>query len=552
MISLGIICYQGHSSAAALVRDGIVIGAVSEERFTRKKSDDSFPENAIHYLLQEYNLTFLDIHHVAVGWSPGKTVLGQITGLHKKSLSFLFEKRAGGIVRSRIEKFFLISNIKNEFKKRYDYSGKFSYVDHHVSHAISAFVQSEKKDCIVMVADGMGELASTTIYEFKNNTYTIHYQDTFPHSLGIFYSTATQFLGFIPDSDEYKVMGMAAYSQNEKFDERFSKLYFFENNHLRLNLNYFQIHKKANQFFSPEFAELFPDVLSEEDKTSFAYSLQSHLNKMVGEILKRNSSLFTSKNFAASGGVFLNCLLNQHLRSSELFNSYTFFPVADDNGTAVGCAQFVQMNGKVKMQKLHSLSLGPEAGILSKSELDGLKSRKTNVSEIAALLAEGNVIGLVQGRMEFGHRSLGNRSILASPQKKSMKETINKKIKLREPFRPFAPAILQDKVSDYFEGEGDFPFMIETLNALAWTKEKAPAIVHEDGTSRIQTVTQKENAYLYSLLFEFNELTQCPILLNTSFNINGMPIVCSAKDAIACFKQTQLDFLVVEDLLIWK
>lgn len=552
MISLGIICYQGHSSAAALVRDGIVIGAVSEERFSRKKSDDSFPENAINFLLNEHNLTFTDIDHVAAGWSPGKTLLGQISGLHKKSFSFLFEKRSGGTVRSRMEKFILISSLKNEFKKRYNFAGKFSYVDHHLSHAISAYIQSEKNNCIVMVADGMGELASTTIYEFKNNTYTIHYRDTFPHSLGILYSAATQFLGFTPDSDEYKVMGMAAYSQNEKYDERFSKLYLFEKNHLQLNLEYFEIHKKANQFFSPKWTELFHDVATDEDRAAFAYSLQSHFNKVVVEILKRNSTLFTSQNFATSGGVFLNCLLNQHLRSSELFESYTFFPVADDNGTAIGCAQFVQMNGKKKMHKIDSLSLGPKAGLISAADLRGLQSRRTTLQEIAALLAKGNVIGVVQGKMEFGHRSLGNRSILASPREKSMKEIINQKIKMREPFRPFAPSVLAEKMPEYFEGIGEYPFMIETLNALTIAKEEAPAIVHEDGTSRIQTVSKNENPYFYSLLSEFYSLTQCPILLNTSFNINGMPIVCSARDALDCFAQTQLDFLVVEDLLIWK
>lgn len=553
MISLGIICYQGHSSAAALVRDGVVIGAVAEERFSRVKSDDSFPEKAVAFLLKEFNLTFDQIDHVAAGWCPRKTLFGQLPNLHKKSLSFLLEKRPGGRVRSRLDKFLLISNLKGELKKRYGYKGKFSYVDHHLSHAISAFIQSEKNDCVVMVADGMGEIASTTIYEFKNHSYKILYRDTFPHSLGIFYSAATQFLGFTPDSDEYKVMGMAAYSQSEKYFERFSRLYSFDDNHLRLNLNYFEIHKKANKFSSEKYDELFGDIKTEEDKTAFAYALQSHLNKMVLEILKRNSKLFSSKNFATSGGVFLNCLLNQHLRSSELFETYCFFPVADDNGTAIGAAQFVQWaDEKIKMVKLEHLSLGPKPDEISEEDLRGLHFRRTNVKEIAKLLQEGNVIGLVQGKMEFGHRSLGNRSILASPQNKLMKDMINQKIKLREPFRPFAPSVLVEKTQEYFNGRGEFPFMIETLNALGPSKERAPAIVHEDGTSRIQTVSAVTGPYYHQLISEFYELTQCPILLNTSFNINGMPIVCSAKDALDCFKKTQIDFLVVENLLIWK
>lgn len=551
MISMGIICYQGHSSAAALVRDGIVLGAVAEERFTRRKSDDSFPEQAIAYLLKEHNLTIQQIDHIAAGWCPTKTVLGQLPHLHKKSFSFLLEKRPGVSVRSRLDKFILISNLKSELRKRFGYEGKFSYVDHHLSHAVSAYIQSEKKDCVVMVADGMGEQASTTIYEFRDRSYKILYRDLFPHSLGIFYSAATQFLGFTPDSDEYKVMGMAAYSQNDKYLSRMAELYRFDNGHLQLNMHYFDIHKKANQFYSEKYQALFWDVSTEADRTAFAFALQTHLNSMVSVILKNNRQLFSSKNFASSGGVFLNCLLNQHLRSSGLFETYTFFPVADDNGTAVGAAQFVQFS-RHEMKKLDHLSLGPAADIPDVQLLNGLNHRKTTPDEIARLLSQGHVIGLVQGKMEFGHRSLGNRSILASPSEKKMKDIINRKIKLREPFRPFAPSILEEKVTEYFEGSGSFPFMIETLKARSAASEKAPAIVHEDGTSRIQTVSSASNPYYYELLKAFEKISQCPVLLNTSFNINGMPIVCSAEDAIECFKNTQIDFLVIEDTLIWK
>lgn len=551
MISMGIICYQGHSSAAALVRDGVVLGAVAEERFTRRKSDDSFPEQAIAFLLKEHQLTIHQIDHIAAGWCPTKTLLGQLPQLHKKSFSFLLEKRPGGSVRSRLDKFFLISGLKSELKKRFGYEGKFSYVDHHLSHAVPAYIQSEKADCVVMIADGMGEQASTTLYEFKNGSYKILYRDLFPHSLGIFYSAATQFLGFTPDSDEYKVMGMAAYSQSEKFMSRFKELYRFENGHLKLNLQYFDIHKKANQFFSKSYSSLFQDLHSEDDKVAFSFALQSHLNTMVKTILENCRPLFSSRNFATSGGVFLNCLLNQELRSSGAFDSFTFFPVADDNGTAIGAAQFVQLSSH-KMQKLEHLSLGPAASVPDEKLLKGLHHRRTNVQEIAELLSLGHVIGLVQGRMEFGHRSLGNRSILASPSDKKMKDVINKKVKLREPFRPFAPSVVEENMEEYFEGRGHFPFMIETLKATPAAIERAPAIVHEDGTSRLQTVSRKNNPYYYDLLKAFEEKSRCPVLLNTSFNINGMPIVCSAEDAVDCFKKTQIDYLVIEDMLIWK
>ncbi len=553
MISLGIICYQGHSSAAALVRDGVVLAAVAEERFSRRKSDDSFPEQSINWLLKSFNLSVKEIDHVAVSWSPTKTLIGQLLNLHNKSLGFLLEKRNGGNVRSRLEKFLLISGLKSEFKKRYQYNGKFSYVDHHLSHAISAFVQSGKDDCIVMVADGMGEQASTTIYEFNRSSYKILYRDLFPHSLGIFYSAATQFLGFTPDSDEYKVMGMAAYSQSDKYFQRMASLYRIENGHFFLETAFFEIHKKANQFYSGKFSAHFPDCNTDEEKTAFAFALQRHLNFIVVEILKLQKNHFSSRHFATSGGVFLNCLLNQHLRNSELFESYSFFPVADDNGTAIGAAQFVQWQ-KTTLKPVENLYLGPlpdfenEAGKL----LDGVHSKKTTLQEIASLLADGHVVGMVKGKMEFGHRALGNRSILASPQRKEMKDVINQKVKMREPFRPFAPSILEENVSDYFEGAGCFPFMIETLNGRPQAKIMAPAIIHEDGTSRIQTVSKKDNPDFYELLKEFHGLTGCPILLNTSFNLNGMPVVCTAEDAMNCFKKTNIDFLVIEDVLIWK
>jgi len=558
MISLGIICYQGHSSAAALICEGEVVAAVAEERFNRIKGSDAFPENSIKWLLKHRGITVEQIDHVAVGWCPKKTLLGQLPQLHQKSLRFLLEKRSGSSQRSRLEKFYLIASLKSELKKRFGYEGKFSFIDHHLSHAISAFIQSDQKDCIVMVADGMGEISSTTIYEFKNHSYKILYSDPFPHSLGIFYSAATQFLGFIPDSDEYKVMGLAAYSQSEKYHEFFSRLYSFERGHLRLNLSFFDIHKKGNQFFSDEYKNLFGEVVNEADKAAFAFSLQFHLYKIVRFILKTVTTESTSRHFAASGGVFLNCLLNQELRLSELFDSYTFFPVADDNGTAIGAAQYVQwIHPEIEMKPLTHLFLGPEKEELSESLLANKKWKKIRgVDEIAGLLADGKVIAWVQGRMEFGHRSLGNRSILASAQDRHMKDIINEKIKMRESFRPFAPSILEEKALDYFELPQDslksFPFMIETFNARALAKEKTPAIVHKDGTSRIQTVSRETNPKFYELLKSFCQLTGSPLLLNTSFNINGMPIVLSIRDAIDCFDKTQLDYLVIDDYLIWK
>ncbi|AUN96954.1 hypothetical protein DOM21_16980 [Bacteriovorax stolpii] len=554
MISLGIICYQGHSSSAALVKDGKTLGAVSEERFSRKKFDDAFPEKSIEYLTTELGISFEEIDHIAIGWSPRLTILGQLKSLHKKSLRFFLEKREGAKKRSRFNKFFLIANLKNEIKKRYQFKGEISFVDHHLAHAVSAYVQTEKRDGICMVADGMGEFASTSLFEFKGPDARKIYEDHFPHSLGVLYSSATQFLGFTPDSDEFKVMGLAAYSKSLRFNERFKELYRFNENHFELNLKYFEIHKKGNQFFSEAFYELFADVKTESDRMDFARSLQDHLNFIVLGILEKNKSLFHSDSFSASGGVFLNCLLNQKIAESSLFKSYTFFPVADDNGTALGAAQWVQMQAGMEMKKVDHLFLGPGIENIQISSFKNLQHKKiSHVSEVAELLAKGKVIAWMQGRMEFGHRSLGNRSILGDPRDKKMKDIINEKVKFREPYRPFAPSFPEGKLQDFYQTDKtSYPFMIETLHAKDVTKELAPAIVHEDGTSRVQTVSSVHSPEFYELLKEFYKLTDCPILLNTSFNINGMPIVLSVDDAVDCFMKTEMDYLVIKDYLLWK
>ena len=554
MISLGIICYQGHSSSAALVKDGKILGAVSEERLSRKKFDDAFPEKSIEYLTTELGISFEEIDHIAIGWSPRLTILGQLKSFHKKSLRYFLEKREGSQVRSRFDKFILIANLKKEIRRRYGYKGKISFVDHHLSHAVSAYIQAERADAITMVADGMGEYVSTTIFEFTGNQKKVLYEDHFPHSLGVLYSSATQFLGFIPDSDEFKVMGLAAYAKEQRFHELFKKLYQIKDHHLELNLEFFDIHRKGNQFFSPAFSELFKDVRSEQDKMDFAQALQDHLSFIVIDILKHHQKQFHSKHFTASGGVFLNCLLNQKIADSGLFESYTFFPVADDNGTAAGAAQWVQMKAGIKMQQLTHLYLGPLHGEISPSHLKKLQHKKIeNINEVARLLADGKVVAWMQGQMEFGHRSLGNRSILGDPRKKEMKDIINEKVKFREPYRPFAPSFPAEKLHDYFHArQNHFPFMIETLKAREVTKHLAPAIVHEDGTSRVQTVSESENPKFYELLMEFYKLTDCPILLNTSFNINGMPIVLNADDAVDCFLKTEMDYLVIGEHLLWK
>lgn len=554
MLSIGIICYQGHSSSAAIVKDGEVLLAISEERFSRLKHDDSFPINSILYILSELKLTINEIDEFSIAWSLRKTITGQFKKLNIFSVKFIFEKREGLNSRNRFTKFIQILNLKKEIRKRLNYSGKIRYVDHHLSHALSSYAHSGFTESIVFVADGMGESAATSIYHIQKDEIKLIYQDDFPHSLGIFYSAGTQFLNFVPDYDEFKVMGLAAYGGPSPYLDLMSKLYKFSENHLFLENTYFDITKRANQFCSKEYKALFGNCITTEDKANFAFALQATLEKIVLEIIKINKLSHISTNLCTSGGVFLNCLLNQKIRCQSLFKHYCFYPIADDNGTSIGAALLGQKS-KFTLKKLDHLYLGPRICFNEKEIPTYLKHKKIeSLSEVAKLLVDGNVIGWAQGHMEFGHRALGNRSILSDPRKKEMKALINSKVKYREDFRPFAPSVLDFKVSEYFkttENE-NYNFMVETLDAFPSALALVPAVIHEDGTSRIQSVSRKSNEQFYNLIFEFYQLTNCPMLLNTSLNINGMPIVLSFKNAIECFINSELDYLVVEDVLIWK
>lgn len=554
MLSLGIICYQGHSSSAALVKDGQVLFAISEERFTRIKHDDAFPINSIRYILSELNLSIEQIDEIIIAWSIKKTIIGQFKKLRFTSFRFIFEIRDGRYRRSRLSKFLKIYNLKNEIRTRLKYSGKIKYVDHHLTHAMCSYVQSEARNAVIFVADGMGESAATSIYQFHNEKIKLIYRDEFPNSLGVFYSAGTQFLNFIPDSDEFKVMGLSAYGKKSHYGELMKELYFFKDNHFFLHQKYFDIQKNGNQFFSYEYKKLIGSVISNEQRADFAYSLQVTLEKVVLEIIRSNRLKDISDHFCSAGGIFLNCLLNQKIRETKWFEKCSFFPVADDNGTAIGAA-WLSQRGKFELKKMDHLYLGPSIQFDETLLPKNLMSKSfENISEVAKLIDDGFVIAWAQGEMEFGHRALGNRSILADPRNKNIKNIINSKVKFREDYRPFAPSIMCPHLSDYFESDShdSYEFMIETLKAKERAINLTPAVVHEDGTSRVQCVSKNANELFYNLINEFYKLTGCPMVLNTSFNLNGMPIVLSFSDAIECFVNSEIDYLVVENRLIWK
>ena len=561
MIILGIIAYQGHSSSAALIRDGKVIAATNEERFSRLKRDDSFPVKAIEFVLAEAKLSLSDVDDVAFAWNPWQSFLFFLTHsvwrfpLNVFSFALKGRREHGNV--SRLEKFFKMLSVRREFLKAFGFCPPLSYVPNHFAHSFGAFSQTHFSKAYSLVIDGSGEDASTSLYYVEEGNHRLLYRELFPHSLGILYASVTQFLGFRPDSDEYKVMGMSAYGVN-RYASQMNELVSFKDGHYRVNLKYFLVHKNADKFYSPLMSELFGTNLSDQDRFDIAHSLQKKLEEIVLRLLEEKTS--ASLPLCTSGGVFLNCLLNQRIRESKRFPQVHFSPFADDNGTALGAAfaRYYALTQK-RGEAFHSLSLGAsyeETELLSALKRHPVSYVKCSSihEELALKLAEGHVVARFEGRAEFGPRALGYRSILADPRKSEMKDIVNLKIKHREPFRPFAPIVLKKDLSELFHvsDEESYPYMIETLKARDLGRKLIPAVVHDDGTSRVQTVCEVSQKDLYLLLEAFKKLTGVPVLLNTSFNLNEEPIVNSPDDALRCFLKTDIDYLALGDYLVSK
>lgn len=561
MIILGIIAYQGHSSSAAIICDGKVIAASNEERFSRIKRDDSFPVKAIDFVLTEAGISLQEVDEVAFAWNPWRSFLFFITHscwrIPFSLFSFVLKGRRehGGI--SRCQKFFKMLLVKRQFKKFFGHCPPLRYVPNHLAHSFGSISQAPFRESYSIVIDGAGEDASTSLYHVKEGEHHLLYKENFPHSLGILYASVTQFLGFRPDSDEYKVMGMSAYGTN-RFASHMDKLVRYEGGHYRIDLKYFLIHKNADKFYSSQMEELFGKNLSEQDRFDIAHSLQKKLEDIVLSLLRDKAPLPLP--LCTSGGVFLNCLLNQRIRESLSFPAFHFSPFADDNGTALGAA-FARYYAQTKKkgESFNSLSLGAsfhEEELLKALHKHPVRFYKSSSihDELALKLSEGHVVARFEGRAEFGPRALGYRSILADPRKAQMKDIVNLKIKHREPFRPFAPIVLKKDLSEFFHVVGDesFPYMIETLKARELGRRLIPAVVHDDGTSRVQSVCEKSQHDLYLLLEAFKKLTGVPVLLNTSFNLNEEPIVNSPEDALRCFLKTDIDYLALGDYMVSK
>jgi carbamoyltransferase len=576
---LGINAYHGNASAA-IVCDGRLVAAVEEERFNRVKYAAGFPVQAIRYCLGEAGLTLPEIDHVAVPRNPYARLATKI--FYALRMPSFARERAKALVKFRGIPEALARAFDADPKKMH---ARFHRIEHHQAHLASSFYCSPFEHAALLSADGLGDFASTMWGEGAGNRINIDGVVAFPHSLGLFYSAVTQYLGFPKFGDEYKVMGLAAYGQPEQLDLFRDMVRFgngFRRNGFKLGLDYFSHHRTgpemswAEAHKTPTLGKLFSEEMEkrlgraraaeqplEQRHRNLAASLQTRLEEvylgMLGKLAKRTGS----KAVCLAGGVAFNCVANGKIFDFTPFEQVYVQPAAGDGGLSVGAAFSVwhQMLGKPRSFVMEHAYWGPA---YSREEMrraihsNGLAQKGCTIAELkeeelmrraAAIIADEKILGWFQGRAEWGPRALGNRSIVTDPRRPEMKEILNRRIKHREIFRPFAPSILAEATAEYFEKSHPSPFMTLAYAVRPEKRENIPASTHVDGTGRLQTVTREANPRYHALISAFRDLTGVPVVLNTSFNDNE-PIVCCPQEAIDCFQRTQMDALALGDFLI--
>ncbi len=588
MYILGISSFY-HDSAAALIKNGQILGAVQEERFTRIKHDASFPHNSINYLLENAKILFKDIDYVVFYEKPFLK-FERLLETYIATAPFGFKSFKASIPIWLREKLFLKDFIYKYFKKKYKEfnANQILFSEHHLSHAASAFYPSPFKKSVILTMDGVGEWSTTSAGIGNENMIEIKKEIRFPHSLGLLYSAFTLYTGFKINSGEYKLMGLAPYGKPKFIDIIKSELIHIKNDgSFRLNLKYFNymtglkmINKKFENLFGKRARK--PDEKINLFYMDIAASIQSVTEEIVLKIANSLYEEFKIDNLCLSGGVALNCVANGKLLQSTNFKKVWIQPAAGDSGGALGASLAVWFdkfkNSRFSKNIMQGSYLGPSYSnkeirtILDKNKSKYKKSTNEKLIQTAAeVLANDKYIGWFQGRMEFGPRALGNRSILANPCSNETQRDLNLKIKFRESFRPFAPAILIEETKNWFKLNCESPYMLlvseindkikknsESYNSVSGFQKlksnisEIPAVTHVDFTSRIQTVHKETNPLFHKLLLKFFEITGCPILVNTSFNVRGEPIVCNPQDAYNCFMGTDLDFLFIGDFILSK
>jgi len=589
---LGISAFY-HDSAAAILVGGKIVAAAQEERFSRKKHDPRYPYHAVNYVLEEAKLNLNDIDHIVFFEKPFlkfERLLETYMAFAPKGFKSFSLSMPIWLREKLFQKKFLFDKLK-EHDEKFSNIKKIKFSEHHYSHAASAFYPSPFEEAIILTLDGVGEWATTTVAIGKKNKLEIIKEIHFPHSLGLLYSAFTFYTGFKVNSGEYKLMGLAPYGKPIFKDLIIQKLLDLkEDGSFKLNMKYFN-YATGLTMTNNKFSKLFGQPVRNPKKdllTQFhmdiASSIQAVTEEIVLRITKNIAQTYKIKNLCLAGGVALNCVANGKIQKEKIFENIWIQPAAGDAGGSLGAAlaywhhELKKPREEFKDQ-MNGSYLGPNFdNKFIEKELNLLKAnfKKCNKEEVISLtateLANEKTVGWFQGRMEFGPRALGGRSILADPRSEKMQKELNLKIKFRESFRPFAPSVLREDVNEWFELDGDSPYMLLVsevkknkqiemnsedkklfgIDKLNIKRSSIPAITHVDYSARIQTVHRETNPRYYDLIKEFKKKTNCSVLVNTSFNVRGEPIVCSVKDAFNCFMGTNLDVLVIEDYILYK
>lgn len=567
MYNLGISCYY-HDSAVALLKDGRVIAAVEEERFSRKKFDDGFPKMAIKWCLNEARISSNEIDSVAFYDKPVlkfERLLDNYIAVAPRGLySFL-----DTIPKWLHKRLWVKNEIKNNLK---GFKGEIIFPEHHLSHAAHTFYTSPFEESAILTIDGVGEWSTTSFGLAQNNTIKLTHDIRWPHSLGLFYSAFTYFLGFQVNEGEYKLMGLASYGKPKYYDLILNNLIDVKDDgSIHLDMKYFAF-TYDKVMTSRKFSELFGiKPKRENEKTEqIHYDIGASAQKVLEDILlKMVNHVYDKtkmKNLCLGGGVALNGVANYRILKEGPFENVHIPPSPGDAGSAVGCAQYLYhihhknnrvIESSLAKRTIESVYTGPsysDEDIKKFLELKNIKyetlDRISLLSKTAKLISEGNVVGWYQGKMEWGPRALGNRSILADPRRADMKDILNEKIKHRESFRPFAPSILEEYVSEYFDIDRPSPYMLMVVPVKK--PQDIPAVTHIDGTGRLQTVSRQANPLYYDLISEFYKITGVPVVINTSMNVKGEPIVNTPEQAYNMLLKTDMDCIILGNNLVMR
>jgi carbamoyltransferase len=568
---LGINAYHG-DAAAAITKDGQLLAAVEEERFNRKKHCAGFPAESVRYCLEVANVPLEEIDHIGISRDPS-------AHLHKKVLFSLKRlKNLSGQIMERLANAAKVRDLRKELTSALGTSSElraqFHNVEHHKAHMASCFFVSPFERAAILSIDGFGDFISTMWGVGEGTNMQVLGQVEYPHSAGIVYTATSQFLGFPKYGDEGKVMGLAPYGKPGYLTE-FREILRSDDCGFKLNLDFFRHDSEGvdmtwdngsptiGQIFSDKFIETFGSArLKDEPLTSrhedIAASLQARLEEVSFEILRRLHDRTKLDRLCLAGGVAYNSVMNGKILLHTPFKELYIQPAAGDAGTAIGVCYYIY-NSTLRQARSYVMEnpyTGPAfsnhdiASVLKKNGLAGREMSQRELTQTAAqTIADGKIVGWFQGRMEFGPRALGNRSIVVDPRRGDMKDILNARIKKREPFRPFAPSVLVERVGEYFDQTHPSPAMLMVYQVKAEKRSVIPAVTHVDGSGRLQTVSRRDNPLYYQLISDFEKLTGVPVVLNTSFN-EDEPIVCNPQEAIECFQRTRMDSLFIGNYLV--